>query len=568
MQYGPKIVTNGLVLALDAAEANSYGPIKAEVLVVAGGGGGGGGHGAAGGGGAGGLVYHSAKEITPGSTITVTVGNGGQGGRYYGGSTTGSYGASNNSHGFQGGNSSFGDIIAIGGGGGNEAFYTDSIYKNGGSGGGAGDYYFGVANPGASRGGLATQTNSGGGIGYGFPGGSRGPGGPTTAEDSSHATPHEGSGGGGAGGTATGGGPSQPSDGGIGRYYPQFINAGSPAGWFAGGGGGGYYYYGPFTSTNAPNTETGWKGGGGRGCNGNTNYEAQDGGAYARGRGTTAGTPNTGGGGGGGSGNNTTPNAPDGGSGIVIIRYKGPQKATGGTITTVDNETVHTFTSSGSFVAGTNFADLSGNNITCTLTGSPVFNSANNGSIVFNGSTQFSTFTPTPTILQGNPNFTVIGFYKRTASFSSKGFWGIGGSNAGGTRQGICNWNYNNTNEITIDSWGESTFTTGQTYPLNTWIGVAWRKIAGPTTRANCIISIFDGTNITHYTSTALTVLRAESATNLNINSIGGITLGSISVDTGYCSPVNIANHCIYNRLLSDAEILLNFQATKTRFGL
>ena len=212
--------------------------------------------------------------------------------------------------------------------------------------------------------------------------------------------------------------------------------------------------------------------------------------------------------------------------------------------------------------------DLSENGNNGTLTNGPTFNSANGGSIVFDGSTQFSTFTPTPTILQGNPNFTVIGFYKRTGNFSSKGFWGIGGSNAGGTGQGICNWNYGNTNEITIDSWGESTFTTGQTYPLNTWIGVAWRKIAGPTTRANCIISIFNGTTMTNYTSTALTVLRAESATNLNINSIGGITLGSISVDTGYCSPVNIASHCIYNRILTDAEIMQNFQATKTRFGL
>ena len=220
------------------------------------------------------------------------------------------------------------------------------------------------------------------------------------------------------------------------------------------------------------------------------------------------------------------------------------------------------------YFGNTIWRDISGGGYNGTLTNGPLFNTSNNGSIVFDGSTQFSTFTPTPTILQGNPNFTVIGFYKRTGNFSSKGFWGIGGSNAGGTRQGICNYNYGNTNEIAIDSWGESTFTTGQTYPLNTWIGVAWRKIAGPTTRANCIISIFDGTNITHYTSTALTVLRAESATNLNINSIGGITLGSISVDTGYCSPVNIANHCIYNRLLSDAEILLNFQATKTRFGL
>ena len=248
---------------------------------------------------------------------------------------------------------------------------------------------------------------------------------------------------------------------------------------------------------------------------------------------------------------------PTGGSGITIW-WDGLQVERASAATTFNPY----------YFGNTVWKDISGGGYNGTLTSGPLFNTSNNGSIVFDGSTQFSTFTPTPTILQGNPNFTVIGFYKRTGNFSYKGFWGIGGSNAGGTRQGICNWNSGNTNEITIDSWGESTFTTGQTYPLNTWIGVAWRKIAGPTTRANCIISIFDGTNITHYTSTALTVLRAESATNLNINSIGGITLGSISVDTGYCSPINIANHCIYNRLLSDAEIMQNFQTTKTRFGL
>ena len=542
MQYGPKIVTNGLVLALDAAEANSYGPIKAEVLVVAGGGGGGGGHGAAGGGGAGGLVYHSAKEITPGSTITVTVGNGGQGGRYYGGSTTGSYGASNNSHGFQGGNSSFGDIIAIGGGGGNEAFYTDSIYKNGGSGGGAGDYYFGVANPGASRGGLATQTNSGGGIGYGFPGGSRGPGGPTTAEDSSHAIPHEGSGGGGAGGTATGGGPSQPSDGGIGRYYPQFINAGSPAGWFAGGGGGGYYYYGPYASTNAPNTETGWKGGGGRGCNGNTNYEAQDGGAYARGRGTTAGTPNTGGGGGGGSGNNTTPNAPDGGSGIVIVRYKGPRKATGGTITTVDNETVHTFTSSGSFVAGTHFADLSGNNNNGTLSANgPTFSATNKGAIVFDGVDDYIDLNSNNIITGLNP-FTFEAFYKLSGAGNAELFGNYGSGYS--------------TNYIWISGRyglyinGGYPYFQGYPLPTGTYHMAVTRDSVGA-----CSLyknGVLDGTA----TNTVSIPVGLNFRIGSDVNGLAELLNGEIY------------SMRVYNRTLSATEIFNNYQATKARFGL
>jgi hypothetical protein len=234
-------------------------------------------------------------------------------------------------------------------------------------------------------------------------------------------------------------------------------------------------------------------------------------------------------------------------------------------------EWTNTDTGNSTFSATSNIGlwyDLSGNGYNGTLTNGPTSNFSNKGSIAFDGSDEYSTFTPTPTILQGNPNLTVMGFYRRTASFSGKGFWGIGGSNAGGTGQGICNWNSGNTNEITIDTWGESTFTTGQTYPLNTWVGVAWRKIAGPMTRANCIISIFNGTSMTNYTSTALTVLRAESSVNPVINSMGGITLGSISVDTGYCAPVNIASHCIYNRILTDAEISQNFQAMKTRFGL
>jgi hypothetical protein len=242
---------------------------------------------------------------------------------------------------------------------------------------------------------------------------------------------------------------------------------------------------------------------------------------------------------------------------------RGPKIVTSGLVLALDAADKLSYRGS-----GTTWRDLSGNNNTGTLTNGPTFNAGNMGSIVFDGIDDYSTYTPTPSILQGNPNLTVMGFYKRTASFNNKGFWGIGGSNAGGTSQSICNWNYNNTNEITIDSWNESTFTTGQTYPLNTWIGVAWRKIAGPTTRANCIVSIFNGTSITNYTSTGLTVLRAESATNLNINSIGGITLGSISVNTDYCSSVNIGCHHIYNRQLSDSEVLQNYNATKGRYGL
>jgi hypothetical protein len=58
----------------------------------------------------------------------------------------------------------------------------------------------------------------------------------------------------------------------------------------------------------------------------------------------TSGGTNLGGGGGGAGGN--------GGSGVVIIRYLGSvQRSTGGTVTITGGYVIHTFTSSGTFIA-------------------------------------------------------------------------------------------------------------------------------------------------------------------------------------------------------------------------
>jgi len=76
---GPQgIVTNGLVLNLDAGDPDSYTrsqPPYVEVLVVAGGGGGGA-YAAGAGGGAGGVIYNSAYQLSSAAAITVTVGAG------------------------------------------------------------------------------------------------------------------------------------------------------------------------------------------------------------------------------------------------------------------------------------------------------------------------------------------------------------------------------------------------------------------------------------------------------------------------------------------------------------
>ena len=82
--------------------------------------------------------------------------------------------------------------------------------------------------------------------------------------------------------------------------------------------------------------------------NASTGIDGGTGGVFAS---STAGTVNTGGGGGGSQGTSGSQPGKLGGSGIIIIRYLGSQRGTGGTVTSSGGYTYHTFTSSGTFTA-------------------------------------------------------------------------------------------------------------------------------------------------------------------------------------------------------------------------
>ena len=246
-----------------------------DVLVVAGGGPGGGGTTGAGsgaGGGAGGLIYRPAFPVTPGGSVSYTVGNGGVANTSYPPT------AQPDTRGGDGDNSTFGSLTAIGGGTGGGGTSSAAGGRNGGSGGGAGPAP-NINSP-IGQGVQSQQPGDSGTYGFGNPGG---PGGGTAT----------GGTGGGAG--ATGGDYSQ--SGGIGKQYDI---SGSQV-YYAGGGGSGQWV-----------------------SNGGTAGGQGGGGAGGPGSGTTAtsGTANRGGGGGGG-GENPAPvgYAGSGGSGIIIVKY-------------------------------------------------------------------------------------------------------------------------------------------------------------------------------------------------------------------------------------------------------
>ena len=250
--------------------------LTCDILIVGGGGAGGSANGA--GGGAGALIYVTSRMLN--GTYNIRVGNGGTTTARGVSPTTGFASSISN-------NSGVNIYLARGGGGGAPPYVSAA---SGGSGGGTqGDTSVGTA--------LTTNIPAGS---YGYNGGvgSLGSGGEPQA------SAYSGGGGGGAGATGNNStiisGNAKAGDGGIGRQ----INITGTLTYYAGGGGGGV------CDSYSHTAGSGGLGGGGNGKK-STNGDA--------------GTPGTGGGGGGG-GNQFTISQDraggNGGSGIVIIRYR------------------------------------------------------------------------------------------------------------------------------------------------------------------------------------------------------------------------------------------------------
>lgn len=273
--------------------------IIAEVLMIAGGGAGGGTIG--GGGGAGGVLVGTLYIPPTPTTYPVVIGAG----------------AVSGADGTNGNNTTFYGLTCYGGGGAYTYTSTNNtnLGKDGGSGGG------GAGNRGGlSAGGAATQTSQGGLTGYGYAGGT----------GKSSGDPIQPAGGGGAGAVGQDGqntGTTKAGDGGDGIY--NSFRTGSNIG-YAGGGSGNSY-------NSAANP---------------TDKRDTFGGGVSISNEKVSGVANSGGGGAGG-GFVYGPIQGAGGSGIVVIRYLGDPRATGGTITsyTLSSQlyTVHTFTGSGTF---------------------------------------------------------------------------------------------------------------------------------------------------------------------------------------------------------------------------
>jgi hypothetical protein len=192
--------------------------------------------------------------------------------------------------------------------------------------------------------------------------------------------------------------------------------------------------------------------------------------------------------------------------------------------------------------SGTTWTDLSGNGNNATLTNGPTFDSANGGSIVFDGTNDYATTSYGP---QFN-DFTIIAWYKSTSLKTFERI--IDKEYETGTWLGRSSSNAN--------TWGGGVREGNPPYGRYiTLTDGAWHMLAS--VRQGTTHTIY-GDGITNNTSGTVSSA-ALSNTNFTIATV----FNNPEIFTG-----NISVIMIYNRALSASEIEQNFNALKDRYGL
>jgi len=209
-----------------------------------------------------------------------------------------------------------------------------------------------------------------------------------------------------------------------------------------------------------------------------------------------------------------------------------------------------------SYVSGsTTWNDISKGGNNGTLLNGFSYSNTNKGELNFDGVNQWVDF-------QNNPNLYFLGLAPYTLSVwvnitsTTNGiFHGLINREYGGPRNGYNLWFYRDPTVIAIAS--ERFGNTGQRVtfillPINQCIGV-WNQFT----------VTFDGTRLILYLNGLLT--HSASANGNITNTSGVLQIARRQTDFANCKMSNVL---IYNKSLSDIEVLQNFNTTRSRFGI
>jgi hypothetical protein len=228
--------------------------------------------------------------------------------------------------------------------------------------------------------------------------------------------------------------------------------------------------------------------------------------------------------------------------------YTGPNIVTDGLVLALDAANTKSYIS-----GSTMWNDLSGNGNNGTLTNGPTFSSANNGSIVFDGTNDYIPLTTQIFYNTSNPEFTLSFICKPNASTVQR-LYSEGGSNLGRLFFGI------NASGVIDLGIGNSTLQDGTITPspnltltVNEWVSLT------VTNKNDTTVFYKNGvvwSTRTHFIQSSSPISAGESR------------IGRIYGTGGEYFNGNIPIAQIYNRALSVSEVLQNYNGQKARFNL
>ena len=232
----------------------------------------------------------------------------------------------------------------------------------------------------------------------------------------------------------------------------------------------------------------------------------------------------------------------------------GPRIVTNGLVLHLDAGNSRSYPGS-----GTTWSDLSRNGITGTLTNGPTYSSANGGSIVFDGTNDYTAC--------GNLS---------TLNNMSISMWVKVLSNAGNYRAfagavGASNNDFDTGFNIDMQSSSQTSFNRCS-------IEGGFLRVTGGTNFMTTSVPFGDWANICFAISATYIQFYLNGSAQFGTTRLnnGSSTIGMNSLVVGarpytlpnMCINANIASTAIYNRALSASEVRQNYHATKGRFGL
>ena len=204
--------------------------------------------------------------------------------------------------------------------------------------------------------------------------------------------------------------------------------------------------------------------------------------------------------------------------------------------------------------SGTTWTDLSGNGNNGTLVNGPTFDSANGGSLVFDGTNDYVSLGTPSQLNQAQVPLTICGWAKLNSTSGARTIWGVYKNTTGGQLYSLFRVDSGTLYYFASDSSGNFQYQSGFSISAGAWNFYAVTvsgTISSPT------VTVYLNNSSQSFSYSAFT-----SSPDATID----FRIGGAQAFLNECWNGNISNISWYNRALTSDEVTQNYNALRGRF--